>query len=236
MTHIESHIKAQKTTCLKRYYQDYPSKWKNILDFYLKNVGERFLLKCNFLVSKLQLQLPEYYKECLIIWNSLQQPVPSKTDQEIINEYIWNNKQILIENRTVYSKNLRDKGLLKINDLLNLQGGFMKVEELLASGLTCTESFLLMSSVYRRSSVTVEKTIKFYKKKRNLAVESDEAQLWIDAKFIKISKLTQKAIYSELVSKITSIPTAQKQFSALYPDYNFEWNRIYEIPFKVTTD
>ena len=106
MTHIESHIKAQKITCLKRYYQDYPSKWKNILDFYLKNVGERFLLKCNFLVSKLQLQLPEYYKECLIICNSLQQPVPSKTDQEIINEYIWNNKQILIENRTVYSKNL----------------------------------------------------------------------------------------------------------------------------------
>ena len=142
------------------------TKWKNILDFYLKNVGERFLLKCNFLVSKLQLQLPEYYKECLIIWNSLQQPVPSKTDQEIINEYIWNNKQILIENRTVYSKNLRDKGLLKINDLLNLQGGFMKVEELLASGLTCTESFLLMSSVYRRSSVTVEKTIKVYKKKK----------------------------------------------------------------------
>ena len=212
MTHIESQIKAQKITCLKRYYQDYPSKWKNILDFYLKNVGERFLLKCNFLVSKLQLQLPEYYKECLIIRNSLQQPVPSKTDQEIINEYIWNNKQILIENRTVYSKNLRDKCLLKINDLLNLQGGFMKVEELLASGLTCTKSFLLMSSVYRRSSVTVEKTIKVYKKKRNLAVESDEAQLWIDAKFIKISKLTQKAIYSELVSKITNIPTAQKRF------------------------
>ena len=68
------------------------------------------------------------------------------------------------------------------------------------------------------------------------AVESDEAQLWIDSKSIKISKLTQKVIYSELVSKITSIPTAKKQFSALYSDYNFEWNRIYEIPFNVTTD
>ena len=234
MTHLESHIKAQKITCLKRYYQDYPLTWKNILDFYLKNVGERFLLKCNFLVFKLQLQLPEYYKECLIIWNSLQQPVPSKTDQEMINEYIWNNKQILIENRTVYSKNLRDKGLLKINDLLNLQGGFMKVEELLASGFTCTESFLLMSCIDALPSQW-RKQLKFTKE-RNLAVESDEAQLWIDAKFIKISKLTQKAIYSELVSKITSIPTAQKRFSALYPDYNFKWNRIYEIPFKVTTN
>ena len=163
MAYLESHIKAQKITCLKRHYQDYPSTWKNILDFYLKNVGERFLLKCNFLVSQLQLQLPEYYKECLLIWNSLQQPVPSKTDQEIINEYIWNNKQILIENRTVYSKNLRDKGLLKISDLLNLQGGFMKVEEFLASGFTCTESFLLMSCIDALPSKW-RKQLKFTKK------------------------------------------------------------------------
>ena len=93
----------------------------------------------------------------------------------------------------------------------------MKVEELLASGFTCTESFLLMSCIDPLPSQW-RKQLKFTKK-RNLVVESDEAQLWIDAKFIKISKLTQKAIYSRLVSKITSIPTAQKRFSALYPDY-----------------
>ena len=110
----------------------------------------------------------------------------------------------------------------------------MKVEELLASGFTCTESFLLMSCIDALPSQWRKQLI--FTKERNLAVESDETQLWIDAKFIKISKLTQKAIYSELVSKITSIPTAQKRFSALYPDYNFEWNRIYEIPFKVTTN
>ena len=45
-----------------------------------------------------------------------------------------------------------------------------------------------------------------FTKKRNLAVESDEAQLWIDAKFIKISKLSQKAIYSELVPKSPAYP------------------------------
>ena len=45
------------------------------------------------------------------------------------------------ENRTVYSKNLPDKGLLKINDLLNLQGGLMKVEELLASGFHALNIF-----------------------------------------------------------------------------------------------
>ena len=112
----------------------------------------------------------------------------------------------------------------------------MKVEELLASGFTCTESFLLMSCIDALPTQW-RKQLKFAKKKETwLSVESDEAQLWMDAKFIKISKLTQKAIYSELVSKITSIPAAQKRFSALYPDYNFEWNRIYEIPFKVTTD
>ena len=72
MTLVKSHIKAQKIIFLKRYFQDYPSTWNNILDFYLKDVGERFVFKCNFDVSKLQLQLPQYYKECLIVLNSLQ--------------------------------------------------------------------------------------------------------------------------------------------------------------------
>ena len=75
----------------------------------------------------------------------------------------------------MYSKNLQDKGLLKINDVLNLQGGFMKVEELLASGFTCTESFLPMSCIDVPPSQR-RKQLKFTKK-RNLAVESDEAQL-----------------------------------------------------------
>ena len=39
----------------------------------------------------------------------------------------------------------------------------MKVEELLASGFTCT-AFFFANELNRRFSVTVEKTIKVYKK------------------------------------------------------------------------
>ena len=132
--------------------------------------------------------------------------VPHDIDQEIMNEYIWNNKQIFIENSTVYSKDL-----LKIYDinLLSLTENFMTVEELLVH---LHRGFVLLIKLYWRSAVTVEGTFKVYIK-RNL-IESDEAQLLIDAEF---TKLTQKAVYSELhvVSKIASIPTAQNRFCAV---------------------
>ena len=84
------------------------------------------------------------------------------------------------------------------------------MKEFLASGFTCAESFLLMSCI-NALPLQWRKQLKCTKK-RNLAVESDEAQLWIDAKFIEISKLTQKAIYSELVSKITGYPLHENDF------------------------
>ena len=68
--------------------------------------------------------------------------VPYDIDQEIMNEYIWNNKQIFIENSTVYSKDL-----LKIYDinLLSLTENFMTVEELLVH---LHRGFVLLIKLY----------------------------------------------------------------------------------------
>ena len=40
----------------------------------------------------------------------------------------------------------------------------------------------------------------------------------------------------QLTSKINSVPTAQKRFINGYPNTNFDWRAIYELPLKVTVD
>ena len=40
----------------------------------------------------------------------------------------------------------------------------------------------------------------------------------------------------QLTSKINSVPTAQKRFINGYPNTNFDWKAIYELPLKVTVD
>ena len=34
--------------CLKKCIEDYVSPWKILLDYYLGNVGGKFILKCQF--------------------------------------------------------------------------------------------------------------------------------------------------------------------------------------------
>ena len=65
MLDLESMIFAQRIICLKKYTEKYKSPWKYVLDFYLKKVGGKFLLHCNFDCRKLSISLPVFYKECL---------------------------------------------------------------------------------------------------------------------------------------------------------------------------
>jgi len=48
MLDIECMIKAHRTMCLKKYIEDYVSPWKILFDFYLGNVGGKFILKCPY--------------------------------------------------------------------------------------------------------------------------------------------------------------------------------------------
>ena len=66
MIDIESMIKTQRVATLKKFLEEYPSPWKTILNKLLSLIGDRcFVLYCNFDTSKLKIQLPVYYKECL---------------------------------------------------------------------------------------------------------------------------------------------------------------------------
>ncbi len=48
MLDIQSMISAQRVICSKKYMEDYNSTWKNIPDTFLRQVGRKFLLHCNF--------------------------------------------------------------------------------------------------------------------------------------------------------------------------------------------
>ena len=51
--HLESMIKTQRILCCKKFASNEPSSWKTILSYYLKLVGGKFILSCNFDVKKL---------------------------------------------------------------------------------------------------------------------------------------------------------------------------------------
>ena len=88
MLYIECMVKAQRIMCLKKYTEDYVSPWKILLEYYLGNVGGKFILKCQFDTCKLPISLPVFYKDCFDAWSFL-----DKTDVvtygDIMNQVIW---------------------------------------------------------------------------------------------------------------------------------------------------
>ena len=119
--HLESMIKTQRILCCKKFASNEPSSWKTTLSYYLKSVGGKFILSCNFDVKKLRVKLPRFYEECLSCF--AQCSVASRMNsydisQETLSEVIiWNNKHICVDGKSVYNCRLVDKGIISLGDL-----------------------------------------------------------------------------------------------------------------------
>ena len=165
---------------------------------------------------------------------SFQPPITSYEADIICSEIVWNNKCILIDKNIVYSKSLKQKGLVKVNDLLSSQGGFAKTNELLSRVFTHAEAFSIMSYQH---AIPIEWRKKLKQKHLSIThTPNQKDKLLINDDLTPFTKLTHKSVYLELTSKINSVPTAQKRFINDYPNANFDWKAIYEPPLKVTVD
>ena len=70
---IECMIDAQRITCTQTCLEDSPRPWKFILSYCLERVGGKVVFLCNYNFGKLPLELPRYYKGCLIAWTLFEQ-------------------------------------------------------------------------------------------------------------------------------------------------------------------
>ena len=75
----ESMIRTKRVICLQKVL--YESPWKMFLGELLKPIGGKFLLHCNFEVSKLNISLPAFYRQCLVAWSELNAREPSSVHE-----------------------------------------------------------------------------------------------------------------------------------------------------------
>ena len=119
--HLNSIIETQRILCCKKLANDQPSGWKIILLHYLKPVGGKLVLCCDFDLKKLTIKLPAFYEECLKSFakcsavNNLN--IQDLNGKDLSKVILWNNKFICIDHKSVYFRNLAEKGILRGGDL-----------------------------------------------------------------------------------------------------------------------
>ena len=154
--------------------------------------------------------ISDFYTKCLYTWSSLKLPSLNE-DDSICNELIWNNKQTLIEKKNIYSRSLKEKGLMQINDLLSSNGGLVKTDELISRGFSHAEAFSVMSLIDAIPSEW-RKKLKNRKPITSSIKVCKEKQLLLNGSPTDFIKITQKSVYLELTSRITNFPKSQEFF------------------------
>ena len=92
-----------------------PKTWKTILLHYLKPVGGKFILSCDFELKTLLIKLPLFYEECFKYFAE-HSASKERAYTNISKVIIWNNKAIRIGGKSVYNHSLANIGLIRIRD------------------------------------------------------------------------------------------------------------------------
>ena len=224
---------------LKRYVSNRDPSWTHILDSCLKEVGGRFLLRCNFDVSKLPVKIPAFYKDCLVSWSSLVKWT-NETMDGVLEQTIWNNKFILIENKSVYYSSFISIGLVTIGDMLSRTGSFLGFDELRQKGVTPSEYLQWLGLVH---SLPPEWHL-LMKNVNSLpscftAVENknlENVRVFLDGHSVDVKQLTSKKVYGSFIASRAKEPSSKVRFIEHFSDENLDWKTIYKIPFVSTID
>ena len=103
-------IKALRLSWISRLLNNTHDTWTAIPDYYFdKHGGLLFLLNCNYNVGKLDRKIPLFYRELLDYFQQLRSNYEDPLKREFI---LWNNRDINIENKSVFWKAWRDKNVL----------------------------------------------------------------------------------------------------------------------------
>ena len=131
-----------RSFCLKKYTEDYISPWQQILSFFLKDYGGKFLLHCNFCVADLPSCLAIFYRECFEVWCNLSvKPILSR--EQALNQQLWNNQFLRIGGKPVFNKTIFSKDLISYANILTNTGKLKPWTFFKAEGLNFNDYLLL---------------------------------------------------------------------------------------------
>ena len=86
-------------------------------------MGGKLILPCNVDIRKLPIYIPAFYTEWLYAWSELTSATVNSYE-DVINQITWNNKNIVIQNESIFDELLFSRGVVKIGDLICETGNF----------------------------------------------------------------------------------------------------------------
>jgi hypothetical protein len=137
MVDIASFTKSLKTAWIKKYLDDSNhGKWKDFFELELRKYGGKLVFTCNLNkldTSKLISVQDPFLQEILEIWSEVNFDDKIETEQQFLEQHIWHNSLIRIENRPVFYKHLFLHGITKVAQLMTDSRSFLPLADFIST-------------------------------------------------------------------------------------------------------
>ena len=224
MPHFPTIVEGMKVLWVKKLLDVKSSNWK-ALAWQLANVSE-FDLMCKCDVKQLKTFSP-FYGQVLHAWYNLHAKEP-KGEDEICNEIIWNNKYITVDGRTIFYKQLYDKGVVQVRDLLSKEGKLLTYIEF-KNQYKVKINFLEYGSLV--NAIPTQ-----WVQKLTVNVPT-KPQSFKDSFYDYVRKLQSNKIYWNRVAAFVRTPTALDKWISEFPFINdSDFKDFFTLPMYVTRE
>ena len=233
MPDVTSMLKALKLKWLNRLCSkqtSFTSFAKSLMG--KSNLNEFLYYKCDVKY----LSMPSFYRQFFHYWYELHSRPPEGIT-EILDEFLWFNKRILINSKPVFYQQWNDSGVKRVRDVIKQNGLFYTPDQLLVEyGMNVD---IMM---YNSLKSAIPKVWKQHIRKTKIPLHSqaEGRDLLVkigDTKCLKnVFNLTCKQFYQEFVNMKYVRPTALYKWEEMYYFADFDWKILYKIPCKVARE
>jgi hypothetical protein len=226
LINIEKKIDALQLSWINRITTEDENIWKEILKIYLNenDLNRYFKENRNAILTP-----SKFYNNILQNWAKIKEiNIPERNG--ILSENIWNNRYILQNKKPIWWKKLYERGIIKIQDLIDNEYNFKSIEQI-SEEFNCRINFFELAVIKEciprewkkclKENIIVTNTIKLVNKIRNLDFKTNE-------------------LYWYMIEKVKITPMCIKKWEEEFPimiscDSDL-WERIFSRCFEITEE
>ena len=235
MPDIKTMIKATKLMWIKRFLTK-NNNYTSIahVNSKIENFEEFFYNKLS--AYHLKSKPTPFYNQILDYWDEFRDlSTYKKSKMDILNEKLWLNKDILVDNKPLMFQAWSENGINCLFDIMENNGTFktkVKIQNLYGIEVNTMHYNSLKSAI----SKTWLQTLKRQNQQDFKFEYRVHSEIKIDMKFKTISKVSCKEFYWQIIRGNLIRPTAFYKWEELYYYATFNWKHLLKLPYLTASE
>ena len=236
MIHFPTMVKAQKAMWVQRLITKDAASWKAYPKWLCEPMEIDDFIKCSFASKNLPSNFPVFYHQVFFSWAELQD-VDIQTVWDIRRQFLWFNKNILINNNYAWTQYIEwyKAGIRLVHDILLISGQFKSINEL-ENKYNIRIDIMKYNSLKDSMPTAWRKLLKSQSVANNAISSEESCYVWLNKAQKPIENICNKDVYWQLVKPFIVEPICKIKWNNIF---NFEdnmWKTIFTLPFKYVTE